>query len=183
MNSHNLYSIVGIAVGMTFAATGGLSAQTPITAEAELIDREGQPVGQVGLQETADYGVLMDVEISGLPPGTHAIHIHETGSCEGPTFESAGGHYAPRGNAHGILSDDGAHVGDLLNLQIPESGDVRTERLASEASLGHHDATTLLDEDGSAIVVHAGVDDYLSQPSGDAGERLACGVILQAEKR
>lgn len=183
MNSQNLYSIVGLTVGVTLAATGGLSAQTPITAEAELIDREGQSVGQVGLQETPAHGVLLNVEIAGLPPGTHAIHIHETGSCEAPTFESAGGHYAPRGNTHGILSDDGAHVGDLLNLQIPESGDVRTERLAAEASLGDDDATTLLDEDGSAIVVHAGVDDYLSQPSGDAGKRLACGVILQAEKR
>lgn len=183
MNSHTLYSIVGVAVGVTLIAAGGLSAQTPITAEAELIDREGQPVGQVGLQETPGHGVLLDVDISGLPPGTHAIHIHETGSCEPPSFESAGGHYAPRGNAHGILSDDGAHVGDLLNLQVPESGEVRTERLATEASLGEDDATTLLDEDGSAIVVHAGTDDYLSQPSGDAGERLACGVILQAEKR
>ncbi|MDX1675125.1 MAG: superoxide dismutase family protein, partial [Longimicrobiales bacterium] len=106
---------------------------------------------------------------------SHGFHIHETGSCVAPDFDSAGGHYAPRGHAHGVLHERGYHGGDLLNLHVPETGAVTTERLATDVTL-RGDAP-LLDEDGSALVIHANADDYVSQPSGGGGPKVACGVI------
>lgn len=169
--------IARMIVVSLLASAGALSAQTPQTARAELIDRGGARVGEATLQETPYYGVLLRVEVAGLPAGVHALHIHETGTCEPPSFGSAGGHYAPRGHGHGVLHPRGKHAGDLLNLHVPGSGRVASERLAEHVTLVPGAAHTLFDEDGSALVIHAGADDYRSQPSGAAGDRIACGVI------
>lgn len=147
------------------------------TAHAELFDSAGAAVGEVHLQETPRNGVLLRVDVAGLEPGSHAIHIHETGLCEAPTFESAGGHFAPAENAHGLLHENGAHAGDMVNLHVPESGEIEAERQAPHVTLLPDQSNSLLGGDGTAIVIHAGSDDYLSQPSGDAGGRVACGVI------
>jgi Cu-Zn family superoxide dismutase len=148
-----------------------------LTATAEMIDPDGNVVGQVELTETPNYGVLLRVHLEGTDPGEHAFHIHETGRCEAPSFDSAGGHYAPRGRMHGILHPHGKHAGDLANVHVPSSGEVWTERLAHEVTLVPDATATLLDDDGSAIVVHANADDYESQPSGGGGTKVACGVI------
>ena len=148
-----------------------------LTATARLVDRSGREVGEARLEETPFYGVIVTVEVRGLAPGSHALHVHETGRCEPPSFGSAGGHYAPRGHAHGARTREGKHAGDLLNLQVPESGRVKAQRLAQHVTLHPHSPHSLLDVDGSALVIHAGPDDYESQPSGAAGERMACGVI------
>lgn len=169
--------IARITAVWLLASASALSAQTPQTARAELIDRGGARVGEATLQETPFYGVLLRVEVSGLAAGVHALHIHETGTCEPPSFSSAGGHYAPRGHGHGLLHPRGKHAGDLLNLDVPASGRVAAERLAEGVTLLSGMPHTLFDEDGSALVIHAGADDYRSQPSGDAGDRIACGVI------
>lgn len=147
------------------------------TATARLVDSQGQEIGEVRLEETPFHGVLITVEVAELAPGTHALHIHETGRCEGPSFQSAGGHYAPRGHAHGARTAEGKHAGDLLNLHAPADGRVTVEQLADGVTLHPHAPHSLFDADGSAVVIHAGADDYESQPSGDAGSRMACGVI------
>lgn len=163
-----------LATGAQEHATG---SEHPATATARLVDVDGQELGEVRLEETPFHGVLLTVEVAELTPGVHALHVHETGRCEGPSFESAGGHYAPRGHAHGVRTAEGKHAGDLPNLHVPDNGRVAVEVLAEGVTLHPHLPHTLFDEDGSAVVIHAGADDYESQPSGAAGSRVACGVI------
>lgn len=152
------------------------TAQAPETATAELLDRDGNRAGEVRLTQTP-HGVLLHVEAEGLEPGTYAIHIHETGRCDPPTFESAGGHFNPGDRAHGILHPEGMHGGDLLNLHVPAGGRIEAERHAPHVTLEAGMPASLLDGDGTAVVVHVAADDYESQPTGDAGDRLLCGVI------
>lgn len=150
---------------------------TALTATARLVDAAGNLVANATLRETAGHGVLIRLDGVNLPAGEHAFHIHQTGRCEPPSFESAGGHYAPRGRQHGFLVPAGPHAGDLPNLHVPQGGRHVVEVLAGDVTLRAGAPNTLFDEDGSALVVHAGRDDYRSQPSGDAGGRVACGVI------
>lgn len=163
-----------IAAAMVAMTACGADAQE--SAMAQLKNAAGETVGTVTLTQAAAGGVHLDIDVSGLEPGVHAIHIHETGRCE-PDFGAAGGHFAPHGNAHGWKHENGAHAGDMLNLHVPSSGSIRAERLAPLASLRDGDPGFLFDVDGSAIIIHAGADDYISQPSGDAGDRAACGVV------
>lgn len=169
----------GILAGAcTTAGEATSQSAAALTATAVLEDAAGNRIGEVALRETAGHGVLLDVRLTGMQPGPFAIHIHETGTCEPPSFSSAGGHFAPHGRAHGVLHPDGMHGGDLLNLHVPAGGDLRTERLAPHVTLREGEPHSLFDDDGSAIVVHAGTDDYRSQPSGAAGARALCGVVV-----
>lgn len=170
---------------LTVAFGQGLGAQeeehhsahdTP-TATATLKAPDGRTVGTVRLEETPFSGVIVTLQAEGLEQGPHGFHIHETGSCEAPDFTSAGGHFAPRGNDHGFRTPGGSHAGDLLNLQVPADGRIISSRLAGGATLLKDAPHSLFDDDGSAIVIHGGADDYESQPSGAAGPRVACGVI------
>lgn len=154
-----------------------VAAQTPDTATAELRDTDGRTAGHVVLRETAGQGVILDVRLTNAPAGPHGFHIHETGACE-PDFGAAGGHYNPHNTSHGVMHPDGHHGGDLMNIHVPDSGELRFEQLAAHVTLGDG-AGTLFDADGSAIVLHAGADDYRSQPSGNAGDRLLCGVVTK----
>ena len=124
----------------------------------------------------AASGVLVAAELSGLPAGPHGFHIHETGTCE-PPFESAGGHYNSAGAEHGFFAVGGPHAGDMPNIHVPESGSLTVDVLNTLVSLEEGAPETLFDDDGSVIVVHADPDDYQGQPSGHAGDRIACGVI------
>ena len=159
------------------------SSERPVGATAQSVERataaydisnaEGEVVGRLTLTDGAG-GVLVEVEIDGLEPGEHGFHLHETGRCE-PPFESAGGHYAPSGRAHGLLSDDGPHAGDLPNLVVANGG---------TTTVAHAWANGLtIDEltagDGSALVIHAGPDDYRTDPAGAAGDRVACAEITR----
>lgn len=149
-----------------------LPAAARADVEAELRDAAGRSVGEVTLRE-APHGVVVHAKLDGIPPGEHALHIHERGRCEGD-FSSAGGHFAPGGRSHGFLNPKGPHAGDLPNLFVPSDGKLEVEFLSTALKLGDG---KLLDADGAAVVVHAGADDYVSDPAGDAGGRIACGVI------
>jgi superoxide dismutase, Cu-Zn family len=168
-----------LALAVVFATPDQARGQDAPTAVAELMDTRGARIGTVQLTQSPFYGVILKIEARGLEPGVLGIHIHETGRCETPGFESAGGHFNPAGRDHGILHQHGMHAGDLLNLHVPASGHVVTERMAPLVTLLPGAPNSLLDGDGTAIVIHAGADDYLSQPTGDAGGRVACGVIRQ----
>lgn len=162
--------------GACLAAILGLTVPgAALAASAELKDADGKTVGTAELQDTPS-GLLMTVTLQGLSPGEHAFHIHETGACEPPAFESAGGHFNPHGKEHGYMSPAGNHAGDLPNIHVPESGNLTFEAIARQASLGDGPGN-VLDSDGSALMIHAGPDDYKTDPAGGAGDRIACGVI------
>lgn len=161
---------VMLFAGVCLAATGSRAADS---ASATLKDPGGRTVGTALLRQSPN-GTLVAVRFRGLPPGTHAFHIHAVGKCE-PPFASAGGHYNPSGTKHGFLVDGGPHVGDMPNIHVGADGTLDIEVLNSKLVLD----TRLFDADGAAIVLHAKGDDYKSQPSGDAGGRIACGVIVK----
>lgn len=151
-------------------------AQTPQPTSVPIINRDGAEIGQAYLTQTP-HGVLIRLSVTQLPNGPHAVHIHETGNCDpGSGFESAGDHYAPRGKQHGFLVEGGHHAGDLPMQWASEEGLLRADILASDVTLEDGEGT-LFDDDGSALVIHAGPDDYQSQPSGNAGDPIACAVI------
>lgn len=161
--------------GFAAAALLAGSAAAQETATANLQNQEGQDVGTVELTQTPT-GVHIVATLTNLPAGEHGFHIHETGTCEGD-FTSAGGHYNPGGAEHGYHSEGGPHAGDLPNIHVPESGELTVEYVNDRVSLEEGGEGALRDDDGSAIVIHANPDDYQSQPAGDAGPRIACGVI------
>lgn len=145
------------------------------SASAPLKNGDGKEVGSVNLSQTP-HGVLINVSVKGLPPGEHAFHVHAVGKCE-PPFTSAGGHFNPGGKKHGLLVAAGHHAGDMPNLHIPQSGDLTIEILNAAITLDKGKPNSVFDADGSAVVIHAKGDDYKSDPAGDAGGRIACGVI------
>lgn len=149
-------------------------AKTSETAKASLQDAKGQPVGEVTFEQTP-HGVLIKGSFSNLPAGSHAIHIHEAGKCEGPEFKTAGGHFNPNKKAHGIMAAGGKHEGDLPNLFVGQDGKVQFELFANQSL----SLKSMLDTDGAAVVVHAKADDHKTDPAGDAGGRIACGVVSQ----
>ncbi len=157
---------------------GTLAAGPAVAESAKVVlqDANGRKVGEATLEETP-HGVLINVGVIGLPAGGHAFHIHETGKCE-PPFTTAGGHFNPGGKKHGLKSAEGMHAGDMLNLQIPDSGSLRAEVLVTGVTL-KPGTNSLFDADGSALIIHAGPDDYASDPSGNAGARIACGVVTK----
>jgi len=167
-------AIAGLLLTGSFFA-GAAQAQS---ATAKLVDGEGKAVGSVMLSQM-EHGVRISVEAEGLPSGTHAFHIHETGECIPPGFQSAGGHYNPGGHQHGWNNPAGYHAGDLPNVHVADDGVLAIEYFTDAVTLGEGEAT-LFDDDGSAIVIHVGEDDYATDPTGDAGDRLACGVIQAA---
>lgn len=171
-----LFASIASGLGALLLLSTAAAAESIKAASAKLHDTEGTEVGVIALRQTEDKGVWLNVSFDKLPPGVHAFHIHETGKCEGD-FESAGGHYAPGGHKHGVLVEGGPHAGDLPNIHVPESGRLNQEIFVHSVSLEKGAENTLFDADGSAFVVHKGIDDYKSQPAGNAGPRIACGVI------
>ncbi len=157
--------------------SGATLVHAQATATANLQNGAGQSVGTVTLTDAGSAGgVLIHASLTGLPPGTHAVHIHMRGVCEGPAFTSAGGHFNPGGKQHGILNPLGMHAGDLPNVDVPASGATTYDAFAAAVSLGTG-ASGLLRPDGTAIVIHGERDDYRTDPAGAAGPRIACGAV------
>jgi len=166
------------AVLVAAAIAGALLAASPAlaggTASAVLKDASGNEVGRATLTSTPS-GALLNLTLTAAPPGVHALHIHAVGKCEPPKFESAGPHFNPDQTKHGTMNPEGPHAGDLPNLHIPADGKLQAEFLDPVVTLSQEAA--LLDTDGASIVIHAGADDYTTEPAGNAGDRIACGVI------
>ena len=144
-------------------------------ASASFIDGQGKDIGSAKLTQTPN-GVLVELDLRGLPPGEHAFHVHEKGSCDaGGKFASAGGHFA-LGHKHGFMTEGGPHPGDMPNQFVGSDGALRAQVFNAGVTLGSG-PSSLFGPDGTALVFHAGKDDYSSQPAGNSGDRIACAVI------
>lgn len=140
-----------------------------------IVGNDGSQLGTVLLQEEPS-GVMLSLEVAGMEPGMSAVHLHEKGDCSASDFTSAGGHWNPEGNQHGRDNPQGAHLGDLANIVIGEDGSGESRYLLAGASLSGN-PPMIDDADGTALVIHAGPDDYQTDPAGDAGARVACAVV------
>ena len=140
-------------------------------APTPLINSSGQQIGTVRAWQTSG-GVSFHVSASGLPHGLHGIHVHPIGRCDPPDFSTAGIHWNPTGKQHGLNNPNGPHAGDLPNIEVAANGVVSQTVVLPGATLAQ-----LLDADGSSIMIHAQADDYVSQPAGNSGPKIACAVI------
>lgn len=168
----HMRSTISLSTAVFFAFATPAVAQT---ASATLKNAEGKDVGTAQLSQTPT-GVLINLALTGAPAGEHAFHVHAVGKCE-PPFTTAGGHFNPGAKKHGIMAAEGHHAGDMPNLHIPASGELAVEVMNSSITLEKGKPNSVFGPDGTALVIHAGKDDYKTDPTGDAGGRIACGVI------
>lgn len=170
-------NITGVSVMTDTPAMTATGEITAPMAQTILLDAEGNSVGDATFTET-DEGVMIQVtlrEFTAAAEGEHGIHIHTTGACT-PDFQAAGGHFNPTDAQHGLENSAGPHAGDLPNLEVDADGNAIYEATDTMITLGNGEGS-LFDEDGSALVIHSGPDDMVTDPSGDSGDRIACGVI------
>ncbi|HEY1552936.1 MAG TPA: superoxide dismutase family protein [Kofleriaceae bacterium] len=161
-----------------------IAALLPLAAQADstkvvvkLADAKGADVGTATLTSAAK-GVSIALDVHGLTPGQHAIHVHQTAKCDAPDFKSAGGHFNPDNKQHGMNNPKGSHAGDMPNFTADAKGNAKTTVTATGVTLGS-DAHSVFSGGGTALVIHAKADDMKSDPSGNAGDRIACGTITK----
>ena len=146
----------------------GIPAAAP---SASLVNSAGQQIGTVRVWQSPG-GVTFAIDAHGLPPGMHGIHVHPIGRCDPPGFDSAGTHWNPAGRQHGLNNPNGPHAGDMPNVTVAANGVLREAVSLPGATLSQ-----LRDADGASVMIHAGADDYVSQPSGNSGAKIACAII------
>jgi Cu-Zn family superoxide dismutase len=156
----------GLAAAVLMGTVGVWTVGAQPASRIELKNAQGQPVGTVTLSAARSGGVSMALELKNLPPGRHAIHFHESAKCEAPSFESAGEHYNPEHRKHGLFNPEGPHAGDINNFTVRKNGTAKTTLIAARMTL----------DTPAAIIVHAKADDLKSDPAGNSGDRIACGV-------
>jgi superoxide dismutase, Cu-Zn family len=171
MSYQKLFLILAL---MGAPAAFGQSAP-PQSAHADVINAQGQKIGTATLVQT-DAGVRVDLSVSQLTPGTHGVHLHAAAKCEAPAFTTAAGHFNPDMKKHGAENPDGPHAGDLTNIEVAADGTAKVSAIDSRVTLGDG-PNSLFRDAGTALVIHEKADDNKTDPSGNSGARVACGVI------
>lgn len=168
-------AFIVLAVWMfCFLSSPALWAAIP-QAEAQMMNTQGRNIGSAQFSKTEE-GVMIKLNLRGLEPGVYAVHIHDQGTCAGPDFKSAGEHFNPLGKQHGFLNPEGPHAGDLPNIMVQEDGTVRDEFVTGLITLDEGEPNSILDKE-TTLVIHSAADDYVTEPSGDSGDRVSCGPI------
>ena len=171
------------AARWTVVAIAAVGLAAPVTAQESgrgtFINAQGKSVGSLTVNHMAS-GTMLLLTLHDLPPGVHGLHIHSVGKCTPPTFDSAGPHWNPAGHQHGKDNPQGKHAGDLDNLTIPADGKLEIQIVLQGTAL--RGPGGLLDEDGASLVIHAGPDDYKTDPTGNSGARIACAPIAIADR-
>ncbi len=166
--------MLGIAFVVTVAAC---AATKPVAVE--LKDAKGQSVGAATIGEgKSGAGVTIKLNVKGLTPGEHAVHIHAVAKCEGPAFQTAGGHFNPAMKKHGLENPEGPHAGDMKNFTVKANGTAKVSVMDERVMLGDG-ANSVFTNGGTALVIHAKADDLKTDPAGNAGDRIACGTITK----
>ncbi len=146
-------------------------------AHIDMKDAAGKSVGMAMISAAKDGGVSIAIDFKGLPPGEHALHFHQTAKCEAP-FTSAGGHFNPEGKKHGLENPEGSHAGDMKNFTVAADGTAKATITNAKVTMGTG-ANSIYAGGGTALMIHAGADDMKSDPAGDAGARIACGLVVK----